>query len=328
MSDPQSIVFLYSGAHVPGPILEEATARTPGGFGFTLCERATPDERRRELVGAADYVVAYAVPFDDLDVAANVRLLQLLSAGYDRIDLAALGGAGIPVCDNGGANAPTVAEHAVLLMLSVFKKLPLHHEGLHRGEWIGLREALSMRELRGKQVGIVGFGRIGQETARNVRGFLAEVVYHDAVAAPPEVEAALGARRVSLDELFSTSDVVTVHTPLTDSTRGLIGRETLAKMKPTAIVINTARGPVVDEAALVDALDRGAIAGAGLDVFEVEPIGADNPLLGRDNVVVTPHNAGTSLDTWTRRLDFAFANVERVARGEAPLSIVNAQHLG
>ena len=128
---------------------------------------------------------------------------------------------------------------------------------------------------------------------------------------------------MSFETLIATSDVVTVHTPLTSSTRGLFGRRVFAQMKKTAILINTARGPIVEQEALVDALDRGLIAGAGIDVFENEPIGGDNPLLGRDNVVVTPHIAGTTLDTWARRLDFAFANIERVARGEPPESVVN-----
>ena len=210
-----------------------------------------------------------------------------------------------------------------LLMLSVLKKLPLHHAALQRGEWLGLSEGLSMRELGGKQVGIVGFGRIGQAVARNVRGFLARVVYHDDRAAPAHIEAELEAKRVSFDALVETSDVVTVHTPLTDATRGLFDRRVFDRMKRTAILVNTARGPVVNQAHLVEALDRASIAGAGLDVFESEPLGADNPLLGRDNVVVTPHNAGTTIDTWTRRLDFAFSNIERVARGEAPHSVVN-----
>ena len=323
MTNTKRIVFLYREAMVPEPIVEQMLARTPGGFDLTLCEATTPDARRRELVAAADYVIAYAVPFEDLEVARNVRLLQLLSAGYDRIDVRSLARAGIPVADNGGANAPTVAEHTVLLMLSVLKKLPLHHAALQRGEWLGLSEGLSMRELGGKQVGIVGFGRIGQAVARNVRGFLARVVYHDDRAAPAHIEAELEAKRVSFDALVETSDVVTVHTPLTDATRGLFDRRVFDRMKRTAILVNTARGPVVNQAHLVEALDRASIAGAGLDVFESEPLGADNPLLGRDNVVVTPHNAGTTIDTWTRRLDFAFSNIERVARGEAPHSVVN-----
>lgn len=323
MENTGKIVFLYAASSVPDRIVAAALAQTPEGFELVPCEAATPAAERRAHVAEADYLMLYALGFDDIDVARKARLMQILSAGYDRLDVAALAAAGIPLATNGGANAPTVAEHAVMLMLAVYRKLPLHHNAMAGGEWLGHREALSMYELRGKRVGIVGFGKIGRETARMVRGFLAEPVYCDVVAAPPEVEAELGARRLDLDELLATSDIVTLHTPLTEASRGLIDKAALARMKPTAVLVNTARGPAVVEADLVEALRGGAIAGAGLDVFEREPLG-DSPLLAMENVVVTPHTAGTTIDTWWRRLDFAFENISRVARGEAPLFVVES----
>ena len=315
MSNHKNIVFLYSGSHVPDVIVESAKAKVPEGFSLQFCENKTPDAERRAALANADYVMAYAVGFDDFDVVGRARLFQLLSAGYDRFDLGAFAKLGLPIATNGGANAPTVAEHALLLMLAVYKKLGLHDRALRAGEWVGMREALSMRELRGKQVGIVGFGKIGRLLAEMLGGFRTDVVYYDVVAAPPAVERALSARRVDLDELMAISDVISLHTPLNDATRGLIGRETLARMKSTAILINTGRGPVVNEEALYEGLRDGAIAGAGLDVFEVEPLDPDSPLLTLDNIVVTPHIAGTTLDTWTRRLDFAFGNFQRVDGG-------------
>ena len=306
MADTENILLLFNKSNIPDRILEDAKAQTPDGFTLTLCDSTLSDADRREKVGQADYIIAYGMGFDDFDVAEKVKLFQVLSAGYDRLDLERFKAMNIPVANNGGANAPTVAEMAVLLMLSVFKKLPLHHNKLHEGEWLGHREALKMRELRDKQVGIVGFGHIGRETARNVNGFLAHVAYFDPMGAPPEVEKELSAKRMELDELIRTSDVISVHTPLLPATRGMFSTAQFAAMKPTAIFVNTARGPVVDEAALIDALDKGEIAGAGLDVFEEEPLATDSPLLGRDNVVVTPHIAGTTIDTWTRRLDFGF----------------------
>jgi phosphoglycerate dehydrogenase-like enzyme len=323
MANGRHIVFLYKGAAVPGPILERMHDELPEGFSLAACEAATPDEERRARVAEADFLIGYAVPFDDLDVARNVRLLQLLSAGYDRLDVDALARAGIPLADNGGANGPTVAEHAMLLMLAVLRRLPLHHDALQAGEWLGMREGLRLRELRGKQVGIVGFGRIGREVARMAQGFRATPVYADAVAAPQAVEAELGATRLPLEELLASSDIVSLHTPLTGSTRGLIDAGALSRMKPGAILVNTGRGPVVRTDDLVAALDRGHLGGAGLDVFEDEPLGAGHPLLGRPNVVVTPHVAGTTLDTWARRIAFAYRNVQRVAAGEAALSVVN-----
>jgi phosphoglycerate dehydrogenase-like enzyme len=323
MANGRHIVFLYKGSAVPGPILERMHAELPDSFTLTACEAATPARERRARVAEADFLIGYAVPFDDIDMAGGVRLLQLLSAGYDRLDVDALARAGIPVADNGGANGPTVAEHAVMLMLAVLRRLPLHHDALQAGEWLGMREGLSLRELRAKQVGIVGFGRIGREVARMVRGFRATPVYADAVAAPPATEAELGATRLPLEELLASSDVVSLHTPLTETTRGLIDARALGRMKRGAVLVNTGRGPVVRTGDLVDALDRGHLGGAGLDVFEDEPIGAGHPLLGRSNVVLTPHVAGTTIDTWARRIAFAYGNVQRVAAGEAALSVVN-----
>ncbi len=318
----KKIVFFYSASHVPDPIIEAARERVPNGFSFDLCENGCSDDERRKMVTAADYVLSYAVPFDDVDIADGIGVIQLLSAGFDRIDVDALATKGVPVANNGGANAPPVAETAIMLMLAVYKKLPLHHAALQDGEWLGHAHGLSMREIREKQVGIVGFGKIGQEVARMARGFLATIAYHDLNQAPPEIETGFEAKKMPLDELLETSDIITLHTFLDDSTRGMINADAFKRMKKSAILINTSRGPVVDEAALAEALDTGEIAGAGLDVFEEEPMKFPHSLLGRDNVVVTPHYAGATLDCWARRLDFGFANIARVANGEAPLATV------
>ena len=323
MPNTQHILFIHRKESIPDLIMESFKSRVTEGFSLATCERDDPAEDRRAKVAAADYIVAYGVPFDDLDVAKSVKLMQLLSAGFDRLDLDAFRAAGIPVANNGGANAPTVAEHAMLLMLAVYKKLPLHHNAMQEGRWIGHGEALNMRELRGKQVGIIGFGKIGQEVARMASGFQTKIAYHDVFKASADTEKSLAATYMPLDELCRTSDIITIHTPLNDATRGIVNAEMFGLMKPSAIFINTARGKVMDEPALIAALDAGKIMGAGLDCFWNEPLEPGSKLLGRDNVVVTPHNAGTSLDTWWRRLDFAFANIARVSRGEAPLATVD-----
>jgi phosphoglycerate dehydrogenase-like enzyme len=315
MSNEEKIVFLYR--------VEKAKEDTPDGFTLTFSSEDDSDEERRALVADADYLVCYGRGFEDFDVAKKAKIFQVLSAGYDRLDIDAFTKAGIPVCNNGGANAPTVAEHAVMLMLAVYKKLPTHHNGLHNGEWLGHRHALVMRELRDKQVGIVGFGHIGREVARIVNGFLAKPAFYDPIDVPKAVQEEFNATQMPLDELLATSDVITVHTPLLDSTRGMMNAAAFAKMKPSAIYITTARGPITDEASLIEALDKGEIAGAGVDVFEQEPTPNDNKLFGRENVVVTPHMAGTTLDTWYRRLSFAFGNIQRVSKGEAPLAQIN-----
>ena len=172
-----------------------------------------------------------------------------------------------------------------------------------------------------KLVGILGIGNIGKQVARRVQGFDARVQYHDKYPLSEEQDRELGVSPVSLDELFRTSDIVSCHTPLTRETYHVVSAQRLASMKSTAVLINTSRGPVVDEAALIEALGRGAIAGAGLDVFEQEPVAPDNPLLTMENVIATPHVAGTTWNTWFRRAEFAYANMRRVWDGEAPLAI-------
>ena len=321
MENTEKIVFLYDEKSIPDQIIEAAKAQTPSGFELVLCESKMVEEERRFQVAQADYFMLYTVGFEDIDIAKKAKLMQILSAGYDRLNVPELAEAGIPLATNGGANAPTVAEHTLLLILSLYRKLPLHHTTLKSGKWLGHQEVLGLNELRGKQVGIVGFGKIGQEVARMVNGFLANVVYYDVFKAPEEVEQSLNARRLELDALLRTSDIVTLHTPLTESSRGLINSKSLQSMKRNAVLINTARGAAVVEKDLIDALEKGIIAGAGLDVFEKEPLG-DSPLLSFENVVLTPHTAGSTIDTWWRRLDFAFENIQRVSRGEDPTFIV------
>ncbi len=321
MENTEKIIFLYDEKSIPDQIIEAAKAQTPSGFELVLCESKMVEKERRVQVAQADYFMLYTVGFEDIDIAKKAKLMQILSAGYDRLNVPELAKAGIPLATNGGANAPTVAEHALLLILSLYRKLPLHHATLKSGKWLGHQEVLGLNELRGKQVGIVGFGKIGREVARMVNGFLANVVYYDVFKAPDDVEQNLNARRLELDALLRTSDIVTLHTPLTESSRGLINSKSLQSMKRNAVLINTARGAAVVEKDLIDALEKGIIAGAGLDVFENEPLG-DSRLLSFENVVLTPHTAGSTIDTWWRRLDFAFENIQRVSRGEDPTYIV------
>ena len=324
MSNNEQIVFLYRVDHIPQMVVDHALATVPDGYTLTFTPVEDSDEKRRDLVAGADYLVCYGRPFDDIDVAKKAKIFQVLSAGFDRYDIDSFTEAGIPICNNGGANAPTVAEHAIMLMLSVYKKLPAHHNGLHNGVWLGHHYATEMRELRGKQVGIVGFGNIGQQVARIARGFLADVAFFDPIDVDQSIKDEYDAKQMGFDDLLSTSDVITVHTPLNDATRGMLNKDAFAKMKESAIFVSTARGPVTVEADLIAALDGGQIAGAGIDVFEEEPTPNDNPLFGRDNVVVTPHMAGTTIDTFYRRIEFAFSNIQRVAKGEAPLALINA----
>jgi phosphoglycerate dehydrogenase-like enzyme len=179
--------------------------------------------------------------------------------------------------------------------------------------------------MENKLVGIIGIGNIGLKVARRVQGFGARVQYayhRDTSPLSSADERAAGVVRVPLDELLRTSDIITAHVPRTPQTIGLLNRQALAVLKSGAVLINTSRGDIVDEPALIEALTERRIAGAGLDVFAREPVDPQNPILKLDNVVVTPHVAGTTIDTWSRRLEFAFGNMRRVADGGSALGLV------
>ena len=255
----------------------------------------------------------------------NLKLVQVSSAGTDRLDVAGLAALGIPVANGGGGNAISVAEHAIALMLSVYRKLNVQMESAKAGKWAeGIREEWwpYAHELTGKTVGIIGLGHIGQNVAQRLAGWECELLYEDAVDRPADLEARLGVTRVSRDDILARSDVVTLHVPLLDATRGMISDAELDAMKDPAILINPCRGPVVDEAALIRGMREGKIAGAGLDVLEEEPTPPDNPLLQMDHVVVTPHYASFAQEASDRSRKFALDNAIRVVNGEQPLSVV------
>ena len=254
----------------------------------------------------------------------SLKLVQTPSAGTDWIDKAALAELGVGVANNGGANAVAVAEHAIMLMLTVERKLDRQIESVKSGTWMagvgGDRN--EYHTLVGKRIGIVGLGRIGSRVAKRLQGWECEVVYSDVVEHDEQYVAESGAKRVDLDELLATSDLVSLHVPLERTTRHMISDREFGLMKPTAILVNTCRGPVVDESALKRALTNGEIFGAGLDVTEVEPIESDNDLPTLPNVVVTPHMATRALESEKNATANVIANAARVARGEAPLWLV------
>jgi phosphoglycerate dehydrogenase-like enzyme len=255
--------------------------------------------------------------------APRLKLVQLTSAGYDRVDLEAARKARVPVANNGGANSVAVAEHAVMLMLAVLKKLVYHHTNVVAGTWRA-SDFASVRtyEVEGKRLGIVGLGNIGKKVARRVRGFDMDVRYYDILRLSADQEDALGVRFALFNELLRTSDVVTLHVPLNDATRAMMSAAQFALMKRTAILVNTCRGPVVDEDALHQALTSGTIAGAGLDVMVEEPPKKNHPLFSLPNVTLTPHSAGPTWDNWTKAYRNGFDNIQRVEAGRAPSWVV------
>jgi len=294
----------------------------PEGFEVASRSHRISDEEKLPLVRDMNFLVLHPAEFssDLLREAKELRLVQLLTAGYDKIDLGVAGELGIPVATNGGANAWAVAEHAITLLLSVYKRLIPTDRTMREGRWRQGVSGFSIIEVAGKTLGLIGAGNIGRKVARRLAAFETSVIYYDVVPAP-DIEKDLGARRVSLEEVIREADIITLHLPLMPKTRGLIGRKEFGMMKPTTVLLNTSRGPVVDEEALIEALREKRIAGAGLDVFREEPLAGDSPLVQLDNVVLTPHVGGHSYEAWFRRSGFAWENIQRVAAGEPPVSL-------
>ena len=255
----------------------------------------------------------------------KLKLIQTLSAGTDTIPKVEMSEMGIRVANNMGGNAAAVAEVTVALMVSTYRRLMVqwdhtNNRGIYGSEFSS--DWGRFHEITGKRVGIVGLGQIGSRVAKRLFGWECEIVYSDVRSFSPEYELATGARRVDFDELVETSDVISLHVPLDRSTEKILSDREFGMMKPGTIVVNACRGPVVDELALIRALDAGQIAGAGLDVTEIEPIEMSNALMGRENVVLLPHHAGMSVEARQKSVDQAIGNAKRLMAGEDPLGIV------
>lgn len=282
---------------------------------------------------SAEYIAAikdaeYLVGFVDMLVddqlfvdGPKLKLIQLLSAGYNRADIESARKAGVPICNNGGANSVAVSEHALLLMLAASRQLVRQHTNVAAGRWRG-NDVPELHELRTKTLGIIGLGSIGTKTARLGLAFGMNVIYYDIARLTESQEDSLGVRFRLFSEIIRESDLISPHVPLNATTRHMIGKAEFAAMKDTAILVNTSRGPVVDEAALYEALTTNQIAGAGLDVFDEEPTPPDNPLLKLDNITMTAHMAGPTFESHKARVRNAFDNVQRVNRGKDPLWII------
>ena len=226
-----------------------------------------------------------------MDAAPRLAVVGRAGVGVDNIDVPAATERGVYVVNAPLGNIVAAAEHTIALALALMRKIPEADRSVRAGDWT--RSKLIGRELRGKTLGLVGIGRVGSEVARRAAAFEMKVIAHDPFATEASARAA-GAQLVELDELFARADVISLHTPLTDKTRGLINAQSLAKMKPTAVLVNASRGEVVDAKALADALAAGTIAGAALDVFAPEPLAADSPLRNAPRTVLTPHIAGST----------------------------------
>ena len=287
------------------------------------------DELLRRVAGVDGLLSLLTDRVDDelLDAAGSqLKVVSNFAVGFDNIDVPALTRRGIPAGNTPGVLTETTADLAFTLLMSAARRIPESVDYVRDGKWKTWGPMLLMGvDVHGATLGIVGFGRIGREMARRGHGFGMRVLYHDVHPATPEEEAALGAARVEMDELLRESDFVTLHVNLTPETHHLIDADALRAMKPSAVIVNTSRGPVVDADALTDALRDGEIFAAGLDVTDPEPLPADHPLVSLPNCVVVPHIASASRVTRGKMAAMAAANLLAGLRGERLPTPVNPE---
>ncbi len=307
------VIFHYDTGPALARRLEEVAG---GGIEIAACDEAD-DERFRALMADADVLwhVLRPVSAADIEAAPRLRLIQKIGVGVNTIDLDAARARGIPVCNMPGTNTRAVAEMTLALMLSAMRQLPAFGRAMRNGEGWAMDRAIQDRlgEIGERTVGLVGFGAVPRALAPVLKALGARVLY---TARAPKPEADGLAEWRTLAALLEESDIVSLHVPETPDTIGMIDAAAIARMKPGAVLVNTARGSLVDEAALAAALSAGRLAAAGLDVFAREPAGPGNPLLGLDNVALAPHVAWLTADTVERSLEVALDNCRRLAAGE------------
>lgn len=311
---PVAVLDIY-----PPRYLEVIRHHLPDDFELRMIKTFEPAAIHAAIADAAFIFVGGELRVDGalLDKAPSLKLLLKRGVGYDKIDVAAAKERGVTVCITPVFDASvSVAEHAVALLMGVLRQLGHMDAVVKEGGW-RRQIVLPTYQLYGKTVGIVGMGAIAREVAKRLKPFCVNVRYFDVFRQSPEVEKELGITYVpSADAVFAGSDIVTMHTPLTPETRGSAGKKQFLSMKPNSVFINCSRGEVVDEPGLIEALQSGRLAGAGLDVLAKEPPEKGNPLLEMDNVLLSPHWAVGDVDTIISQIHHAFTNIRRFVNGE------------
>ncbi len=279
----------------------------------------------KEVEDASGFLVRTAeIPASVINAGKVLKVIARHGVGYDSIDVKAATARKIPVCITPRANALSVAEHVLALMLAWAKRIIPYDAATRKNDW-EIRNSYGAFDLEGKTLGIVGMGRIGMLVCQKAQAaFNMKILAYDPLV-PQDVMEKAGAKVAAIPEILKASDVVTLHVPSTPETRGLIGAAQLQVMKRSAFLINCARGPIVDEAALVQALKDGTIAGAGLDVFDPEPPKPDNPLFGLPNVILSPHSAGLTVECVIRMATHAAQAIMDVLEGRRPEGVVNPE---
>lgn len=299
-----------------------------------VVKRGTADNEILDAAADADFIVADAVsPVSAALMSSmpNLKLVHSEGVAYNAIDVDAARAQNVIVCNNAGVNAGAVAEQAILLMLACLRHMPEGDAAVRTGRQIQVKERLmveGIRELGDCKVGLVGLGAIAKETARRLRPFGCEIVYWNRSRKSDDVERELGVSYLPLDELARTCDVVSLHVPVTPETENLVDAAFLASMKDDAVLINTARGEIVDQVALAAALEAKTIGAAGLDTLSPEPVPIDHPLAQLSNeaayrVVLSPHIGGVTAGMFRRAWRTIWENVERVSVGETPINVVS-----
>lgn len=288
-------------------------------FGEVVIYDRTPAELTAQRIGDAELILTNKTVIDRavMDACPNLKYIGLFATGYNVIDIAAAKEKGIVVCNAPAYSTAGVAQLAIAFMLHFYSMADEHNTRVHNGEWQQSADFCfynrQICELGGKTLGLIGFGNIARQVARIALAFDMEVLVYNRTIYPEAENEHL--HFVSLPELYQNSDVISIHCPLFEETKGMINKAAIEQMKPNAIIINTARGPIINEQDLADALNAGRIQGAGVDVVSVEPIRVDNPLLTAKNCVITPHIGWAGRESRERLLDIVYDNIKGYVEG-------------
>lgn len=317
-------------APMPGVGLKSFIETRVAGMEFSVVDvhKFPEDKLAVEIADAdillGDYTGSTPITRRVVQAAKKLKLIQQPSVGYNHIDVKACKEFGIPVANTPGANDIGVAEHTMMLALACLKNLPLYNAKTHQGEWLFTQaQRTGIFELNSKTYGLLGMGRTARAVAERLIPFGVKLLYYDIVRLSAEDEKKYNAAYASMEEILKTADVVSLHLPLTTETTKIINAAKLALMKSTAVLINVGRGALVDETALAEALRGKKIAFAAVDVFTEEPPPANHPLFGLENVILTPHLAGSTRESGMRIINMSLDNLGRVMKGEKPLWVLN-----
>ncbi len=289
----------------------------PEGFKLTMLDENT-QQCLEAAAPQADYILASGrvkINKAVLDRSERLKMIQRTGVGLDSLDLNELKARNIPLYVNAGVNAESVAEHTLLLILACLRRLPEVHRNTAAGVWKKQEQGVKTRELAGRTVGLIGMGSIAQTLVKLLSGFSVTVLYYDPFRLSGDVERELGTHYREFKQLLREAEIISLHCPLTEHTRGMIDRGAIDMMMDGAVLVNTARGGLIDNAAMAEALESGKLSFAGLDVHSEEPLSADNPVLGLSNVILTPHIGGVTRDSFRNMIRDAMRNIRLFDEG-------------